>query len=429
MIFFSLFGCILIFLFTKSRRNVLLDPYTVFFISLLYYGFLIPICMVIFNEYLLPFQSYEIAVTGEDINRVSLLLFAGYLAFAIGYRLLVPPFYLDDLIASVGAFGGNQGATAQRFLGWFATGLFAICLIFFSRQLLAVFSGYESKIEARYDASSFVLVYNLFLTTFCGFAVTSILYKKRFVGFTITIVVALFVLSLATFSKEPMVYAAIILLAFGARTAPSRQLLTCGAAIAMAALLLIFVVPAFSIYRATGELAFTNPAEVPLTFLFSDANGPFSSIVLAVREQAQVALGPLYESFTLWVPRWIWADRPLDAAEEYARGVMMDWQPGFGLGFSPFAEAHIRYGLAFSPILMLIAGLFMAGTQRLIAMKLPTPMVPGLVLIMQGYTLFTAHRGAFSGLVTAMAQFWIPFLVIFLAVEHLRNPSSRSVTA
>jgi hypothetical protein len=379
--------------------------------------------MVVFNDYLLPFQSYGLAVTDDDINRVSILLFLGYLAFAIGFRLVASREYTDQTIQSAGGLGGGVDISSQRFLGILAACLFAFCIVFFSTQLLAIFSGYEGKIEARYESSAFSLFYNLFLISFVAYGTTNILFRQNYAHFAMAMLLALVGLSLLTFSKEPMVYAALILLSVGSRIAPSKQSFTLLVSIGVAGLLLIFAVPTFSVYRSTGALTFQDPSEVPLAYLFSDASGPFSSIILAVRDQANLNLGPLLESFLLWIPRSIWAGRPLDAAEEYARGVMTNWQPGFGLGFSPFAEAKIRFGLILSPALLFMAGLFMATIQRVAAKRIPVGMVPGLILVIQGYTLFTAHRGAFSGLITAMAQFWVPFLAIFVMVKYAQKPS------
>lgn len=425
MIFISLILCTSIFYLYRSRENILLDPFTLFFVGTLYYGFLIPVCMVVFNDYLLPFERYGLVVSDQEIDRVALLLFLGYASFSIAYRLMVPIRYVDNILHDLEIMSAEHLYHAEKSLKWLCISLFVLGITLFSDQILDISSGYQGKIDTRYDASTFGLIFNLFMMTLCAYAVTVILFKDKYVSFALAIVTILFMLSLLLFSKEPMLYAAIVMFGIAARSAPRNQLMTFAAALCVASLLLLFIVPSFSAYRSTGMLTFRSPADMSLGLLFSDANGPFSSVILAVRGQTNIYLGPLYESFTLWIPRSIWTERPLDAAEEYARSVMADWQPGFGLGFSPFAEAHIRYSLWLSPILFFVAGLFMAGAQRIVSRRLPAAMVPGLILIVQGYTLFITHRGAFSGLVTAMAQFWIPFFAILLLSRYVLNPTSE----
>lgn len=427
MIFFSLLGCIIIFYRYRTPVNILVDPFTVLFVALLYYGFLIPICMVLFNDYLLPFQSYGLIVSDHDVNMVAILLLCGYAAFVAGYRLVIPRNWIDDLVHASGGIGKGQAKIAQKFLGVVSTGFFVVLILFFWDTLISVLSGYESKIEIRYDDSAYSLIYKLWSMVFLAYAVTKVFYGRTYVAFSIIITILLLILSLITFSKDPMVYCAIFLLSVGARAFNLNQAPVFLAAIGAAALVLMFVVPAFSAYRSTGVLMFSNPSGLPMAYLFSDASGPFSSIILAIRNQASVNMGPLYEAFALWIPRSIWPDRPLDAAEAYAQAVMLDWRPGFGLGFSPFAEANIRYGIVFAPFLFLLAGLFMAVVQLIVSKRLPIQMMLGLVFVVQSYTLFTAFRGPFSGLVTAMAQFWIPFLAIVLVFGYARNSSGWSI--
>lgn len=421
MIFISIICCIAIFWRFRTPVNVLLDPFTVFSVAFLYYGFLIPICMVIFGDYLLPFQSSGLVVSDFDINAVAILLFGGYAMFTFGYRAIISRRWIDDLVASSLLISRLNVKPIVRFLAMFSIALLGILVAFFSDTLLSVLSGYDGKIEARYEDSGYSLVYKLLLTIFVAYLAIRALYTKRIVAFSLGVTIGLLFLALVTFSKEPMVYAAIFLLVVGARAFPDRQTPVFLTAIGVAGLVLVFVVPAFSAYRSTGTLMFNNPAGLPMAHIFSDASGPFSSIILAIRNQAAFYMGPLYESFALWIPRSIWADRPLDGAEAYARAVMLDWRPGFGLGFSPFAEAHIRYGIVFAPFLFLLAGLFMGGVQRMVAKRLPVQMALGLIFVVQSYTLFTALRGPFSGLVTAMAQFWIPFLAILFLFGYARN--------
>lgn len=233
----------------------------------------------------------------------------------------------------------------------------------------------------------------------------------------------MFIWSFLTFSKEPMVFGGLILLAGANRAFPNQQNSILIATLFAMALALTFLIPAFSFYRATGVVTFVDVRLYPVSFVFSDANGPFSTIVLAVKQGSSIELNSLFESFALWVPKAIWADRPLDAAETFAREMMADWRPGYGLGFSPFAEGILRFGWL-SPILLFIAGITVSALQRMtVALALPS-LVPSFLLINQGYILFSFHRGAFSAVIMAVFQFWLPFILAtssFNALLKWRN--------
>jgi hypothetical protein len=383
--------------------------------------------MVSFANYDLPFSSSNMIINDDDIFDVSIVLFLGYSAFVLGYRLLTPRLFVDRILDYAHAEGARRRDDGSRTLVVLFFSLLLVCAVFFSRDLASVFSGYEGKIEARYGASNFALLYSLTLTTLVTYISFRVLYYRDYKRTVPISVGALFILSLVTYSKEPMVYGAIVLFAAAARAAPRIQTIVFVASIGVATILLIYAIPAFSMYRDTGTLVFVNPHDVSLGYLFSDARGPFGALVLAVRGHAPVRLGPLYESFFLWIPRGLWPSRPLDASEDFARAVMANWQPGFGLGFSPFAEAMIRLGVFLSPLLLFISGFVVSGLQRL-ALRLTVPSVaPALLLVVQGYIMFTIHRGPFSGIFTAMAQFWVPFLFLATLLRFALRRKTRQV--
>jgi hypothetical protein len=418
MIFLALLACTLIFLFNRPKQNILLDPMTLFFIGLLYYGFFIPVTMELFGEYQLPFLNSPLNVTEKDLTIISFVLTLGYGAFVLGYRIFTPKYIVDKsyFMARRADFFINDGGGIILATVLFAS--MATCIVFFRPELFGLFSGYDGKIITRYEASTFSLIYNLALIVATVLMVRIVLFGRRYIVMTAAFVSFQVLWAILTFSKEPMVFGAIVLFAAAARFAPKRQLAIFGTAVVAGIAILIFFIPAFAQYRFSGQLAFVNPANVALPYLFSDAAGPFSTLVLGVRAADRIELAALWQSFVLWIPRGIWPDRPLDSAEQFAQAVMPGWQPGYGLGFSPFAEAQIRFGVVLSPILLFLAGLSLSGLQRLAIRIVPRTLSPALLLVVQGYMLFVTHRGAFSAIFTAMAQFWIPFLVGTMLIRY-----------
>lgn len=385
---------------------------TLFFIGLLYYGYFIPITMIFTGRYEIIFLNSYLTVSNSEIDKIAYLLFFGHLMFVLGYMVFVRKDYVDDVFKkSVEAkFKVNDiGGTVLMSMILFAI---AACIIFYRQELLALFSGYAEKIETKYEASTFSFLYKIALMCIAVLLVRLILYSRAFIFYTAAAFVFAVGWSLLTYSKEPIVMGALVLFAGAARFAPKRQLAMIGAAILAAILVLVLFVPAFSRYRATGLLEFISPNDIELSFLYSDAGGTFPTLVLAIRGGELFHLNALWESLFLWIPQGLWPDRPLDAAESFARAVMPGWQPGFGLGFSPFAEGRIRFGLLLGPLLLFLAGFSIAGLQRLAIRYVPASLATALLLVVQGYLMFTMHRGAYSGIFTAMAQFWLPFLAL-----------------
>lgn len=412
MIFLSLIGCFTLFWFNKPKINILLDPLTVFFIGLLYYGFFVPVSMVLYRDYQLPFLNSNLFVTDGDLMWISVILFLGFGGFVLGYRVFTPIDSVDFTYESGLRCQLHWGDTGSYVLIGMLVALIFVFGIFYRPELVSILSGYNGKIYTLYESSAFYAVYEFFLAVTTVAIVRAVLFAKNYIPYAIGGVAVFFAWSILTFSKGPMIFGALVLLSAGARFSGSTQVRTFFIALIAGIGVIILFIPSFAMYRYTGRLSFVNPSDLSLPLLFSDARGPFSVFVLAVRGDGGVELGPLWESFLLWIPRGVWMDRPLDAAEQFARAVMPGWRPGHGLGFSPFAEARIRFGVALSPLLLFLSGLSVSGLQRLAIRTVPLTLATPLLLVVQGYLLFTFHRGTFSGIFTVMAQFWIPFLTL-----------------
>lgn len=412
--------CCLIFIFSKTEKNVLLDPLTLYFIGMVYYGFMIPAFMAFTGDYYIDFQGSEISLSIAEFEELSYALGSGYAAFVVGYRLITPRHYIDDALNRARKLQNQEIYSEERVTILVASFSALICISFFSNELAAVLTSYASKIETRYDASAFSFLYNFSILSLAGLMAFRVIFRPHPLRNSLIFATLMFVWSFLTFSKEPMVLGGLILLAGASRLFPNRQNSILIAVLFVMGLVLLFLIPAFSFYRATGVVTFVDVRLYPVSFVFSDANGPFSTIVLAVKQGSSINLNSLVESFALWVPRAIWSERPLDAAETFAQAVMADWRPGYGLGFSPFAEGILRFGWL-SPILLFIAGATASSLQRAIASLAMPSLVPSFLLINQGYILFTFHRGAFSGLITTTLQFWAPLLVLTFTLHKFLN--------
>lgn len=133
----------------------------------------------------------------------------------------------------------------------------------------------------------------------------------------------------------------------------------------------------------------------------SDPKGPFKSVLAADKDylnNAELYYGKSYfNSFFIWVPRFIWKDRPDDLNTLFAKKHISNYSKGLGLGFSPLAEGVMNFGF-FGPFIhyimvSLILILLMRYYNSLPNKKQAFKYVFNLFLI---YYLTMMHRSAFS---------------------------------
>jgi hypothetical protein len=132
---------------------------------------------------------------------------------------------------------------------------------------------------------------------------------------------------------------------------------------AFAAMILLFVItPIFSLARSGEfELHEIIPQLISgygISIRNLDPAGPVYSIVMYIKDSPPLELGSTYLSqLGVIIPKFIWPDRPVDLAENFAREYMANWTPGMGFGYSPYAEATLNFGPYFAPLHFLIVGL------------------------------------------------------------------------
>lgn len=409
-----------IFIVFRNRSLTAIDPYTVVYISLIYYTFYIPMLMSITGDSRLPFLNSYLLVNLHDRNIVSVAVFAGYFAFSLGYRSIPAlvararaPMPNRPFIARLNTYAAiRDGRESDLILIAMVITCGIILIVLFPHEIVKLTTSYAIKIETKYDSSVFSLLLLLFQAVLNTFFNQKILASAKFLAWTILSQIVFIVLSFAIFSKDPLIFAGLSMMCGMYRIYRKHQLSVVATSIAGLLFALMFLVPSFSSYRATGIVEYINPASSDPMLLYSDARGPYATMVLAVGREIYVAVNPLWETFILWIPKWVWPDRPLDASEAFAVATMPGWRPGFGVGFSPFAEAVLRFGLFLSPLLLLLIGVFMSALEWLSSLAVHRGIRSAAFFTIQGYIAFSVLRTPFSGLVTTMLQLWIPFLLL-----------------
>jgi oligosaccharide repeat unit polymerase len=401
------------------RKRGLLDPISVFFLAFLYYSYFTPISMQLFDQYdtiLLGNISY---ITIETIDSSAIIFALGYISFAVAYFLFSKSEnfggYIPKNTTTISIVKDNYARTLFAFIIIIAT----VIVTFFSSELINATSSYEGKIGQNYTSSTYAFILGMAFTILSLLANYTILNVRNYALVSMFAILLFAFLAILTFSKAPFIFAALCAFCFLYRYKRLPYSLTMSTLIVAAVVATMFVIPAFSIFRASGEFAITIPNRDSLPLILSEASGPFSIMHFALNGYISADAHPLWHSFTLWIPRAIWADRPLDIAEGFARQVIVSWQAGLGLGFSPFAEGYARYGTYGSALFMALMGAISAIIQSIFAKFVPQEMRIPAMLTIGGLVSVMVLRGAFSGLFTQSLQNWVPIILISLVAHEI----------
>lgn len=426
MIYVSLIGVLLIHGWLFAKRG-LLDPVSVFFLAFLYYSYLAPISMLLFGIYGLDVAGQASFVTFDTINRASILFFVGYASYAAVYYQLSK----RDAVAEYQL--RNEPLTLllrdnyARVLLIFVAIVITVISTYFRREMLGATESYEGKISGNYTASGYAFMINTAFTLLSLIFNYLILNVRRYNLTALTGVAIFIFLAVATYSKVPLIYGALCVFCALHRFRRIPFWFMMIVLIFGSILMTLLFMPAFSIYRGSGEFALRIPTVDSFSLVLGEASSPFTIVHLALSGYVSVADHPLWQSFVLWIPRSIWPERPIDLAEGFAREVIANWQVGFGLGFSPFAEGYARLGLIGSAFFMGMVGGVTALMQSFFSRAVPKAMRAPAMLTVGGFVSVLALRNPFSGLITQSLQNWAPVIVASLVASELARRMPANV--
>ncbi len=426
MIYISLASVIILHIYLFSRRG-LLDPVSVFFLAFLYYSYLTPISMSLYGQYDVQLLGQMNWITQDTIDKSAILYFIGYSAYALPYYALSKKNNFENYSLKNNSANFLLKDSYARIVLIFVSITIGVITIFFRDDLLASTESYEGKISGNYTASGYAFFINSALTLLSLLANYLILNLRRHTIAASIFIIMFCLIAVLTFSKAPFIYAALCAFCSLYRYRKFPFWLTLTALIVGMLISTMFFIPAFSIYRGSGEFILAVPDADALSLVLSEASGPFAIMHLALNGYVSVDNHPLWHSFVLWMPRAVWADRPLDIAEGFAQQVIVGWQAGFGLGFSPFAEGFARYGMAGSALFMAMVGSVTALLQTVLSRFVPKPVRIPTMLTIGGIVSVLVLRGAFSGLITQAIQNWVPVIIVSaIAAEISRRGMANS---
>jgi hypothetical protein len=406
------------------RNRPIHDPIWMIFLIYLYYTYFTPVMMYLSNDYQIYLIDIPITLTDSDYYRTSLANFLGFLGLTVGYTaaqyLWAPIDFLKPIPVK------SSESSIPLVICASCAGLIFIISSFYSQDILSVLGGYDSKIETNYNSSIFSYLMSILLLFASFLSSYLIINTNRPMPISFIWISIFIILSFLTYTKQPFIFAAICVFCALSHYRTISPLVSMAWIFGISLLSLFFVIPMFASYRGTNEIDFSVSIGASSTVISSDALGPFGVTIYAFADYVQVTGHPLWQSFILWIPRSIWSSRPLDLAEDFARTMISDWQPGYGMAFSPLAEAYARGGWAMIPLFLALCGGTIACLSQLVAKIMPSKAkIPALVTL--GGTLCLATlRGAYSGLITYGLQIAIPLIIIGLIASNIDQRRART---
>ena len=424
MIFLSLAGAFTV-QWLLFRKRPLYDPCWGIFIIYLYYAYFVPISMVLTGDYQILLVEQPIWVNEADLYLATIVNFFGFTGMMAGYWAVTRKHLPEEGTARLPLLEIFRHFPTIRVLVGAVVACAMLIIFFYQRELLSVLAGYESKIETNYQSSAFSFLMGialLFLSINANYL--SLLARN---GLTIAVGagLAFILISFLVFSKQPFIFAYLAAICYLSRNRRiSPFFLTMGLSV-FVVIALVYFVPVYASYRGTGVVDLSVAGGASSAVIASDAMGPFGVMIYAFNGYVRMDGHPLWQSFVLWIPRAIWSGRPLDLPEAFAREIIVGWQPGQGLAFSPLAEGYVRLGLAGVGAFMALCGALVAGMQRL-ATRFVTAEARIPVALTLGCTLALAMlRGTLSVVVTHGVQMIVPIAVVGFVTWVLTRSSAR----
>lgn len=405
---------------------------TVFFFSIgaAIYFISLPVEMIIKNASEFPIDlSYDISIAVEQsvYYKISFMGIMAVVGFTFGHILSGFRSKSPDSINLLPDIAGNKGRNKlfEKAIFLFLIGTLLTLLLIFPSFLPSMHKSYSSAYDTKYHNPLPMFIYELFYIANAIFA-TALILKRRFFCSVVgaLLFVVNFLLTINTYIKAPAVVAILgcgycyFFLAKNKKAAMFSVL-------AGILIILFVLVPLFSASRhpVAGQ-TFVRPFELlannfRVSFINTDAGGPMAVTVMAVNKESPLMLGETYvRGLSLFIPRFLWPNRPLDIAESFARNNMINWKPGQGLGFGPIAEGYINFGTYACFIEFFLFGLLWGTLWRVfihITKFFNAPVHFDIIYRIIGfYIILQFLRGFIMGAFKPLLMLLIPFTMVLM---------------
>jgi oligosaccharide repeat unit polymerase len=402
----------------------------VFLVLSILYGFSFLILHSIPGAEVVSFQT--VSVDGNNSGPIFLIIIQSIFGFYLGLKLSGFLKYEKEIVRfSLNEVGKNNVHFALTlYFQFFVTML--LILLTTPSELMSYLAGYSAAVEVRSSSSVFVYLFMLAIST-CSAILGKELFQGRYVRASI---ISGFLLLTFLISGDKNILLLFLLgCGFGFGFFIYKYKFTQLLLLFLGAILIILFSRVFSLYRGGAEIG-VSIVEGVVGFNYSqiDGAGPFWVFNSVLDNYDDYSLGSTYllELKNL-IPRFIYpGDRPETLSEEFSRENMINWFPGAGFGYSPFAEAYVNFGIVGGFLGFLIFGLVWGFFWKFVirnSLKLFSALQYSHILLLYcviGFnSLFLTFRGTSLSFIKILIQFFVPLLISAVIVKIVMFSTKR----
>jgi len=419
---------VVVFASMSNKKRFFVDPFSWLFYGYFMFSFFIPLNMALTSDRIIPFlngQAYLI-VSDETIDAMVLLGLFGFFGVSLGYSLVSKNFLWN--VVELDSAGYSEIEIEKIWRNQIILSM-GVTIFFVATQAGSIalsLQGYAENVSESAENSLYgFLKYFTFFCISCAISF-NILYRARPIRAVLTAMIIFCSASIFLFSKTYFMLAIFSVFCYLHRIKFQRIGLAGVGSVLIGLVVMYVLMPAYSIYRGTGTFELQRALESKSEMIYSDPIGPFGIFTYLYKFEAGVTIPDFLYSFILWIPRFIWPNRPLDAAEATAQSLLPNWTPGAGMAFSPLVEGYLRGGYLGCFVLLLCLGATLAGLAGAILRLYPSIMRVPILTSIVAYIFFMCNRGAYSGVFTQILQFFMPYTFLFYLISNLNVSGSSS---
>lgn len=424
----GLYLIILLFLiFFFKRREGYYSTVAVFGISSFIYYVLIPIETVVQGTSYLYVHSLILDLDSGTMVIVVIMAIFALIGFSFGYfcsKFVPIHTNYTSKIKKIWSFQTNSLPFSLPVLILVS---FSLIIVFYSGDLITSFASYADNISTTFNVPVFAyLVSQTTLLFSICVAYYSYSLPHSLVKFMFCFIL---LISWGIFSsnKDPILLALLGFSVIFFKDIHQSGFKLIG--IMLGPVVIILLVPLFSLYR--GGL---SGMELITSYYFSpskiDPAGPFLSLVMSLSSDEHKFGFTYINDLTLMIPKFLWHNRPIDLAMQFAQDHIPNWQPGQGFGYSLMAEGVTNFGKFGSFLHYFLFGLFWGGVWKILRNyfdKFNFLYFRSIYYTLGYYLIIISHRGPIILVVKTMLQMLFLLIPLSILIDRIRLRISKNV--
>jgi len=393
-------------------------------VFLLFYVFAFLYCAAIPIENILsPGNSFDnpFKYTAKAFEKSLIMFFLGTIGFSLGLvfmrlRIKIIPTVVEKKV---------RGLLSISVVSFMSLILLLVC---YRSEVLISIDSYIGNYSSTYNNPIYAyLKETLFFSLSILISILFLMKERKWIvsGIVVSLILSLF--GFLTRDKDPLLLSVIPYLFLAApiyNRIKINRIVKGVAVFTLVVIVLPIISLQYSLYRGNDPRTLSQALTNEGIYTFFDARGPYQSIGLELmNERSSFYYGKTYlDGFTYWIPRFVWPQRSMGPAEEFAKQHMKDWKPGMGLGYSPIAEAYSNFGIlgAFFHFLLysIVIGLLFKLTKKLFVNS-SEEFITALFFVWLVYNLVMMFRGGFS-LPSTYIRYILPFFFAYLFFDKYK---------